>query len=218
MTCDSCAARVGQSDRFCAGCGAPLNPGGAPGQEKRKKLSVLFLDIVGSTTLAERLDPEPLRQVMDRYFAACGAAIAEHGGAVEKFIGDAILAAFGAVVSHEDDALRAVRAAAGALAALRDLNAELEPGYQVRLEARGGICTGDVVVVTAPDGDFRAVGDTVNTASRLQTAARPGEILLCADTAAMVRSHVGHRAGHAARTEGQGAARPGLAGNRPGRK
>jgi class 3 adenylate cyclase/tetratricopeptide (TPR) repeat protein len=151
---------------------------------------MLFLDIVGSTALAERLDPEPLRQVMDRYFAACGARIAEHGGAVEKFVGDAILAAFGATVAHEDDAVRAVRAAAGALVALDELSAELTARYQVRLEARAGICTGDVVVITTRGDDFRVVGDPVNTASRLQTAAQPGEILLCADTAAMVRSRV----------------------------
>ncbi|WP_344333975.1 AAA family ATPase, partial [Kitasatospora putterlickiae] len=160
-------------------------------RESRRKVSMLFLDIVGSTTLAERLDPEPLRRVMDRYFASCGARIAEHGGVVEKFIGDAILAAFGATVAHEDDALRAVRAATGALAALADLTAELAAEYQVRLEARAGICTGNVVVITRPGDDFRVVGDSVNTAARLQTAARPGEVLVCADTAAMVRARVG---------------------------
>ncbi|GAA4605252.1 AAA family ATPase [Actinoallomurus liliacearum] len=190
MSCPACGRHTGESDRFCAGCGAPLAAGTAQ-QETRKKVSMLFLDIVGSTALAERLDPEPLRQIMDRYFAACGACIAEHGGAVEKFIGDAILAAFGATVAHEDDAVRAARAAAGALAALEDVSAELSAHYQVRLEARAGICTGDVVVITMPGEDFRVIGDSVNTASRLQTAAQPGEILLCADTAAMVRGRVG---------------------------
>ncbi|MGW2548360.1 adenylate/guanylate cyclase domain-containing protein, partial [Kitasatospora sp. NPDC001574] len=159
--------------------------------QMRRKVSMLFLDIVGSTALAERLDPEPLRQVMDRYFASCGACIAEHGGEVEKFIGDAILAAFGATVAREDDALRAVRAANGALAALAGLTAELSAEYQVELEARAGVCTGNVVVITRPGDDFRVVGDSVNTAARLQTAARPGEVLLCADTAAMVRWQVG---------------------------
>ncbi|WP_225848871.1 AAA family ATPase [Streptomyces sp. HPF1205] len=190
MSCSACGRRTAASDRFCAGCGAPLSAGAAP-RETRKKVSMLFLDIVGSTALAERLDPEPLRQVMDRYFASCGARIAEHGGAVEKFIGDAILAAFGATVAHEDDAVRAVRAATGALAALAELTAELSAEYQVRLEARAGICTGDVVVITGPGDDFRVIGDSVNTASRLQTAAGPGEVLLCADTAAMVRWRVG---------------------------
>ncbi|MFJ6135223.1 AAA family ATPase [Kitasatospora sp. NPDC092286] len=190
MNCPACGRSAADSDRFCAGCGAPLAAGAAQ-RETRRKVSMLFLDLVGSTALAERLDPEPLRQVMDRYFASCEACIAEHGGVVEKFIGDAILAAFGATVVHEDDAVRAVRAAAGALAALAGLAAALDAEYQVKLEARAGVCTGDVVVITRAGDDFRVIGDSVNTASRLQTAARPGEVLLCADTAAMVRSQVG---------------------------
>ncbi|MFC5661415.1 ATP-binding protein [Kitasatospora misakiensis] len=198
MSCRACGRRTAEADRFCAGCGTPLAATGtaappveAEPRESRRKVSMLFLDVVGSTTLAERLDPEPLRRVMDRYFASCGACIAEHGGVVEKFIGDAILAAFGATVAHEDDALRAVRAATGALAALAGLTADLAAEYQVRLEARAGICTGNVVVITRPGDDFRVVGDSVNTAARLQTAAAPGEVLICADTAAMVRGQVG---------------------------
>ncbi|MGH2927618.1 MAG: ATP-binding protein, partial [Solirubrobacteraceae bacterium] len=117
--------------------------------------------------------------------------IAEHGGDVEKFIGDAVMAAFGTTQAHEDDAVRAVRAAADALVALRELSAELTNSHQVSLEARCGVNSGDVIAVTAPGGDFRLVGDTVNTAARLQTAARPGDILIGADTAALVRSQVG---------------------------
>ncbi|CAG7645006.1 ATP-binding protein [Actinacidiphila bryophytorum] len=190
MNCAACGRTAADSDRFCAGCGAPLAVD-APRRETRKRVSMLFMDLVGSTALAERLDPEPLRQVMDRYFASCGACIAEHGGAVEKFIGDAILAAFGATVAHEDDTLRAARAATEALAALEGLSAELSADYGVRLQARAGICTGDVVVVSTVGDDFRVIGDSVNTASRLQTAARPGEVLLCADTAAVVRGRIG---------------------------
>ena len=189
MNCASCGAEVGAAHRFCAGCGAPLESG--VNQETRKRVSVLFLDIVGSTALAEQLDPEPLRLIMDRYFAACAAAIGDHGGAVEKFIGDAILAVFGAAAAHEDDAARATRAAVSALGRLRELSAELGIRYGVNLEARCGICTGDVVVIMPPGGDFRVVGDAVNTASRLQTAAGPGEILLDADTATMIRSAIG---------------------------
>jgi class 3 adenylate cyclase/tetratricopeptide (TPR) repeat protein len=189
MACAACGGRTTESDRFCANCGTRLR-GPAARQEARKKVSILFMDIVGSTQLAERLDPEPLRQIMDRYFAACADCVTEHGGAVEKFIGDAIMAAFGAAVAHEDDAVRAVRAAVSALAALRGLSAEFTARYQVTLEARCGICTGDVVVITSTDGDFRIIGDTTNTASRLQTAALPGQILLDADTATMVRSQV----------------------------
>ncbi|WP_051740972.1 adenylate/guanylate cyclase domain-containing protein [Kitasatospora sp. MBT66] len=199
MSCTACGHRTAEADRFCAGCGTPLAAAASPApppvvaepRESRRKVSMLFLDVVGSTTLAERLDPEPLRRVMDRYFASCGACIAEHGGVVEKFIGDAILAAFGATVAREDDALRAVRAATGALAALAGLTAELAAKYGVELEARAGICTGNVVVITRPGDDFRVVGDSVNTAARLQTAAAPGEVLICADTAAMVRAQVG---------------------------
>ncbi len=190
MTCAACGCRTSESDRFCASCGAALGVPTAP-QEARKKVSVLFVDIVGSTQLAERLDPEPLREIMDAYFAACAACVADHGGAVEKFIGDAVMAAFGATVAHEDDAVRAVRAAAAALAALRDLSAGFAARYQVTLEARCGVCTGDVVVIITPGGDFRLVGDAGNTASRLQNAAPPGGILLDAGTAAMVRSQVG---------------------------
>ena len=189
MTCAACGGRTTTSDRFCANCGTPQRRPAAR-QEARKKVSILFLDIVGSTELAERLDPEPLREILDRYFAACADCVTEHGGEVEKFIGDAIMAAFGATVTHEDDAVRAVRAAASALVALRDLSAEFTARYQVTLEARCGVCTGDVMVITQ-GGDFRIIGDATNTASRLQTAAPPGQILLDADTATMVRSRVG---------------------------
>ena len=127
---------------------------------------------------------------MDSYFAACVAAIEEHGGLVEKFIGDAVLAAFGATVTHEDDALRAVRAAAGSLSALRELSTELAASHKVSLEARCGICSGEAMVITSQSDDFRVLGDVTNTASRLQTAASPGEILIEADTAAMVHGEV----------------------------
>jgi class 3 adenylate cyclase/tetratricopeptide (TPR) repeat protein len=190
MTCKACGGKTAQTDRFCASCGAALGSG-AGHRESRKTVSIVFLDIVGSTALAERLDPEPLRQIMDRYFATCAASVTAHGGVVEKFIGDAVLAVFGATVAHEDDAVQAVKTAADSLDRLGELNAELAASYQVKLEARCGICTGEVVVVTTPGGDFRVVGDAVNTASRLQTAAGPGEILLSADTATMVRSQVG---------------------------
>ena len=189
MTCAACGAVADDSARFCAACGSPLRQA-EQSRESRKKVSILFMDIVGSTELAEHLDPEPLRQIMDRYFALASAAIAEHGGVVEKFIGDAVMAVFGAMVAREDDALRAVRAASAALAGLRELSAELAGTHQVGLEARCGICTGDVMVITAGGVDFRVVGDAVNTAARLETAAAPGKILVDADTAALVRGHI----------------------------
>lgn len=189
MTCPGCHAPTGETDSFCPACGTPLRATGST-REARKIVAILFMDLVGSTALAERLDPEPLRQIMDRYFAASSACIAEHGGAIEKFIGDAVLAVFGATISHEDDALRAVRAAAAALEKLGELSAGLATTHKVSLEARCGICLGEVMAITTPDGGFRVIGDPVNTASRLQTAAQPGEILVDEATAGMVRAFV----------------------------
>ncbi|GIH99461.1 adenylate/guanylate cyclase domain-containing protein [Planobispora takensis] len=188
-------------------CGTPVGSGG-PSREARKTVTSLFIDIVGSTELAERLDPEPLRELLDRYFAACVSAVGEYGGEVEKFIGDAVMAVFGASVTREDDAVRAVRAAAGALGALGALNADVTASHGVRLEARCGLCTGEVMVITAPDGGFRVVGDAVNTASRLQGAARPGEILIGERTAAVVRGHVGVEPVPRMRLKGKAAAVP----------
>jgi class 3 adenylate cyclase/tetratricopeptide (TPR) repeat protein len=190
MTCTACGAVSGDGFRFCPMCGAPLQAS-ASTREARKHVSMLFVDIVGSTALAERLDPEALRQVVDRYFAGCSESVAAHGGLVEKFIGDAVLAVFGADVSHEDDALRAVRAAADALSALNELNAELAASHRERLEARCGVCSGEVMVLTSAEGGFRVVGDAVNTASRLQNAAGPGEIFIDASTANIVKAHIG---------------------------
>ena len=187
MTCGSCGAPVAAGSRFCPMCGSGL--AAAAARERRKNVSVLFIDIVGSTALAERLDPEALRQVIDRYFAGCTEAVISHGGMVEKFIGDAVLAAFGADVSHEDDALRAVRAAVDSLAAIEAMNDEIIASHRERLAARCGICSGEVVVITAESGDFRVIGDPVNTASRLQNAAGNGEILIDAATAGLTRAH-----------------------------
>jgi class 3 adenylate cyclase len=190
MTCTACGAASRHGDRFCPMCGAARDGGQGAGSEMRKTVTVLFIDLVDSTVLAERLDPEALRRIIDRYFAGCAAAIAAHGGVVEKFIGDAVMAVFGAAVSHEDDAIRAVRAAAESLEALDVQAAELSAGYQLDLAARCGICSGEVMVITFPNGDFRVVGDAVNTASRLQSAARPGAILVGSQTAALTGGQV----------------------------
>ncbi len=170
-------------------CGSPTTAPAAA-RESRKNVAILFMDLVGSTTLGEMLDPEPLRQIMDRYFAVASESIAAHGGAVEKFIGDAVMAVFGATVSHEDDALRAVRAAMEAVQKVSDLSAGLVATHKVTLEVRCGICSGEVMAITS-GGDFRVIGDPVNTAARLQTAAQPGEILVDAASASMVRTAVG---------------------------
>ncbi|HET9894230.1 MAG TPA: AAA family ATPase [Streptosporangiaceae bacterium] len=170
-------------------CGSPTAASVTP-REARKNVAILFMDLVGSTALAEMLDPEPLRQIMDRYFAAASASIEAHGGAVEKYIGDAVMAVFGATVSHEDDALRAVLAAREAVEKVSELSAGLATSHKITLEVRCGICSGEVMAITTA-GDFRVIGDAVNTAARLQTAAEAGEILVDAASASMIRTAVG---------------------------
>ena len=155
--------------------------------EQLKTITVLFADVTGSTQLGERLDPEAVRRVMERYFELANRIITRHGGTVEKFAGDAVMAVFGIPVIHEDDALRAVRAAAELRAALPEFNAALERDYGTSLELRTGVNTGEAV--TAVD-EWLAVGDAVNIAARLEQAAGPGEILLGPKTADLVRDAV----------------------------
>src|SRR2546430_8782111 len=124
-TCSSCGTENPDAARFCMACAAPLSEP-APAREARKTVTIVFSDVTGSTTLGERLDPESLRRVMTRYFEEMRSALERHGGTVGKFIGDAVMAVFGIPALHEDDALRAVRAASEMRGALVNLNAELE--------------------------------------------------------------------------------------------
>src|SRR5213596_2561319 len=156
----------------------------------RKTVTVLFCDVTGSTSLGERIDPETLRRVMLEYFDEMRAAIERHGGTVEKFIGDAVMAVFGVPVVHEDDALRAGRAADEMRAALTRLNNDLDSKFGVRLEERIGINTGEVVVGDPTGQQTIATGDAVNVAARLQQAAQPGEILLGRETYGLVADRV----------------------------
>jgi class 3 adenylate cyclase len=135
-------------------------------------VTVVFCDVTGSTAMGERLDPESLRRVMSRYFAEMRAALERHGGTVEKFIGDAVMAVFGVPAIHEDDALRAVRAAAEMREALEVLNKELERDHGVSLVVRIGVNTGEVVA--GDQSDTLVTGDAVNVAARLEQAAEPG--------------------------------------------
>jgi class 3 adenylate cyclase/tetratricopeptide (TPR) repeat protein len=183
--CSSCGAENRDEARFCDTCGSPL--AAEPARESRKRVTVLFCDVTGSTALGERIDPESLRNVMARYFETAKAAIERHGGTVEKFIGDAVMAVFGVPVVHEDDALRAVRAAADLRDALGPLNEELEQRFQTRLQLRTGVNTGEVVTGTE---ERLATGDAVNVAARLEQAAQPGEILLGDETLRLVRGAV----------------------------
>jgi class 3 adenylate cyclase len=137
MICASCGAENRKGARFCDSCGAALAEA-APAREVRKVVTVLFCDVSGSTALGERIDPESLRRVMARYFETAKAIVERHGGTVEKFIGDAVMAVFGVPAVHEDDALRALRAAGELRGGLGELNDELEQSYGTRLELRIG--------------------------------------------------------------------------------
>ena len=166
--CVACGADNPTEARFCMGCGAPRDPR-VEVPEQRKTVTALFCDIVGSTTLGESQDPEVVRAMLTRYFDRMRGIVEAHGGTVEKFIGDAVVAVFGVPLVHEDDALRALRAAAEMREALPQLG----------VEARLGVNTGEVV--TSGD-DTLVTGDAVNVAARLEQAAAPGEILIGAQT------------------------------------
>src|SRR5687767_932676 len=170
-------------------CAAPLEGDGPPSREVRKTVTVVFADVAGSTPLGERLDPETLRRVMGRYFDRMKTVVEGHGGTVEKFIGDAVMAVFGLPTLHEDDALRAVRAAVDMRSALAELNEELERERAVAIAVRTGVNTGEVVAGDG-SGETLATGDAINTAARLQQAASPGEILIGAPTHRLVREAV----------------------------
>jgi class 3 adenylate cyclase/tetratricopeptide (TPR) repeat protein len=159
----------------------------APATEQRKVVTVVFSDVTGSTALGERLDPESLRRVLARYFDLASQVVERHGGSVEKFIGDAVMAVFGVPHVHEDDALRAVRAASELCKGLEPLNEELERDYGTTLAVRIGVNTGEVVTGTS---ERLATGDAVNVAARLEQAAQPGEILIGSSTLGLVRGAV----------------------------
>ncbi len=186
LTCANCGRESPEDFAFCPACSAPLAPPGR--QEVRKTVTVVFCDVTGSTAMGERLDPESLRRVMARYFAEMRAALERHGGTVEKFIGDAVMAVFGVPAIHEDDALRAVRAASEMREALEVLNKELERDHAVSLAARIGVNTGEVVA--GDHGDTLVTGDAVNVAARLEQAAEPGAVLIGEETLRLVRDAV----------------------------
>ncbi len=161
-----------------------------PVEEQRKIVTVVFTDVTGSTALGEQLDPETLRGVMGRYFDAMQAAIERHGGTVEKFIGDAVMAVFGVPVMHEDDSLRAVRAAVEMREALTALNERLQAEQGLSILTRTGVNTGEVVAGDVAARERFVTGDTVNVAARLEQAAAPGEILLGVSTHTLTRDAV----------------------------
>jgi class 3 adenylate cyclase/tetratricopeptide (TPR) repeat protein len=174
---------------FCLSCGSQL-PAAAAGRPARKTVTVVFTDLAGSGGLGQRLDPESLAVVMARWFDHLRAILERHGGRVQKFVGDAVVAVFGIPVANEDDALRAVRAADGLRGGLGQLNDELERDWGVRLQTRTGVNTGEVVTGDPAIGDALVLGDAVNVAARLEQVAAPGEVLLGQSTYRLVRDAV----------------------------
>ena len=189
VVCPNCGEENPAKFRLCGFCGTALAPA-LPPQEVRKTVTIVFSDLKGSTNLGEALDPESLREVMTRYFDAMRAVLELHGGTIEKFIGDAVMAVFGLPKLHEDDALRAVRAAHGMQHALVDLNQELLATYGVELTNRTGVNTGEVVAGDPTTGQRLVTGDAVNTAARLEQAAPANEVLIGELTYELVRGLV----------------------------
>jgi class 3 adenylate cyclase/tetratricopeptide (TPR) repeat protein len=187
--CPKCATDNPDIAKFCLACGSPLAEAPPP-QEFRKIVTIVFSDLKGSTAMGEKLDSESLREVMTRYFDAMLVELERHGGVVEKFIGDAIMAVFGLPKLHEDDALRAVRAAADMQRVQAELNDELERQWGVRLTVRTGVNTGEVVAGDPTSGQRLVTGDAVNVAARLEQAAGEQEVLLGDLTYRLVRDYV----------------------------
>jgi class 3 adenylate cyclase len=189
VRCPRCGEENPPRFRLCGFCGAELSHA-AVAREVRKTVTIVFSDLKGSTAMGESLDSEAVREVMSRYFDEMRAALERHGGTVEKYIGDAIMAVFGLPRLHEDDALRAVRAAAEMRSALVALNGELEQRWGVTVGNRTGVNTGEVVAGDPSMGQRLVTGDTVNTAARLEQAASTNEILLGEATYRLVRHAV----------------------------
>jgi class 3 adenylate cyclase/predicted ATPase len=208
--CPSCGAPVVAGRRFCTSCGQalagsgprprPAGPlvlarpaalaGSGPASQiaERRVCSVLFCDFVGFTPLSESRDPEAVRELLTRYFEVARTVVGRYGGVIEKFIGDAVMAVWGTPVASEGDAERAVRAALDLVAAVAQLGDEMRvPG----LQARAGIVTGEVAVTFGAPGQGMVVGDSVNTASRVQTTAQPGQVLVDATTRRLAGGGVG---------------------------
>jgi class 3 adenylate cyclase/tetratricopeptide (TPR) repeat protein len=187
--CPECGEENPSRSRFCASCGARLEDSAAP-REERKLVSVLFVDLVGFTARSDRADPEDVREALQIYHSEAKRRIEHYGGVLEKFIGDAVMAVFGAPVSHGDDAERAVRAGLHVLAGIGDLNRD----HGLDLSARAAVNTGEAVVSldAARRGDALATGDVVNVASRLQSAAPPGRLIVAADTFRATRNAISY--------------------------
>jgi class 3 adenylate cyclase/tetratricopeptide (TPR) repeat protein len=189
MNCPNCRTPNPETARFCFNCGSPLQQS-RPIEGERRIVTVMFADVVGSTAMAEILDPEQVTEIMDGAFRSLNSTIASFGGTVSRLMGDSVLALFGAPITHENDPERAVRAAL----AIQDANARyaeaVQTQYGVDFALRVGINTGLVVLATVGDQirtEYTVMGDTVNVASRLQSVADPGQVLVSGDTYRLVR-------------------------------
>jgi class 3 adenylate cyclase/tetratricopeptide (TPR) repeat protein len=189
VICPGCGEENPERFRLCGFCGTPLGPALLP-REVRKTVTIVFSDLKGSTAIGERLDSESLRELMTRYFEEMRAILERHGGRVEKYIGDAIMAVFGLPRLHEDDALRGVRAAVEMRDELHRLNDRLEQTWGVRLTTRTGVNTGEVVSGDPATGQGLVIGDPVNVAARLEQAAPAMEVLIGQPTYRLVRDAV----------------------------
>ena len=185
--CPSCGATITAGQRFCGRCGADLN-GAAPravttAVEERKLATVLFADVVGFTSLAERTDPEVVARLVDTAFRELGDIVVQHGGTVDKYMGDSVMAVFGVPLAHDDDAERAVAAAM----AMRHLGGDLV--FSI------GVNSGEVMATAVgAGGGVTVIGDTVNVAARLEKAAGPGEVLCGRLTTELTAGRIAYRA------------------------
>ena len=195
--CPACNTKAPPEARFCMSCGATLDfATGSPSRpeqppEERRQVTVLFADLSGYTAFAERMDPEGVKSLIDRVLLRLGREVERHGGTVDKYIGDNVMAIFGAPVAHEDDAERAVRAGLEMQAAMGEVNEDLPD--DVRFDLRVGVNTGEVLAGAVGEA-YTVTGDTVNVASRLQSAARTGSVTVGERTMRITESAILYQA------------------------
>ena len=203
MTCQSCGASNFPDASFCSSCGTALGRAASPPASERRVVTVLFADLVGFTSRAERLDPEDVQSILSPYYARLRYELEHFGGTVEKFIGDAVVAIFGAPVAHGDDPERGVRAALAVREAIRELN---ERDASLDLQVRIAVNTGEAIVAldrSSLEGEGMVAGDVVNTAARLQTAAPTNGILVGEETYRATSSAIRYEQAEAVEAKGK---------------
>jgi class 3 adenylate cyclase len=213
ITCSQCAEENSEIAKFCLACGAALLAPELRAQE-RKLVTVLFSDIVGSTAKAEKMDPEDVQARLELYYSRLRTELERFGGTVEKFIGDAVVALFGAPAAHEDDPERAVCAALAICSAIDELNAADD---WLDLRVRIGVNTGEALVVIGArisEGEGMVAGDVVNTAARLQSAAPVNGILVGEATYRSTRAAIEYRGAERIIAKGEGGGGSGLGSRR----